>query len=247
MATPYLDTLYTTSIISELQKQFGYMSVMQVPRLQKIVISSGVGDVIQNRKRIEHVINEITLIAGQKAVPTKAKLSISNFKLREGMSIGVKVTLRKKRMYEFLYRLINIAIPRVKDFRGIKKHGFDGHGSYSLGIQEHIIFPEIDYDKIEKIIGLNITFVTSAKTDEEAKALLEKFNMPFYEIRGYHMAKKSLIYKALRTPKYRTRKVNRCNVCGRVRGYMRRFQLCRICFRNFASSGLIPGVKKSSW
>lgn len=179
MSAPYIKTLYATTVVPELQKQFGYKSVMQVPRLKKIVVSSGVGDVIQNRKRMEQVLDEVTLITGQKAVPTKARLSISNFKLREGMQIGVKVTLRRQRMYDFLYRLIHIAIPRIKDFRGIKKNGFDGHGSYSLGIKEHIIFPEIDYDKIEKIIGLNITFVTSAKTDEEAKALLEKFSMPF--------------------------------------------------------------------
>lgn len=179
MASPYFNNLYISDIVPKMKKQFGYKSVMQVPKLLKMVISSGVGDVIQNRKRIDNVIKEISAIAGQKAVATKARVSISNFKLREGMPIGVKVTLRKKRMYDFFYRLVHIAIPRIKDFRGIKKHGFDGHGSYSLGIQEHIIFPEIDYDSIEKIIGLNITFVTSAKTDEEAKALLEKFQMPF--------------------------------------------------------------------
>ncbi len=179
MAVPYFNELYASDIVPQLKKQFGYKSVMQVPRLMKIVVSSGVGDVIQNRKRIENVMEEISAITGQKPVSTKARLSISNFKLREGMPIGVKVTLRKKRMYDFFYRLVHIAIPRIKDFRGVKKNGFDGHGSYSLGIQEHIIFPEIDYDSIEKIIGLNITFVTSAKTDEEAKALLEKFQMPF--------------------------------------------------------------------
>ncbi len=179
MAVSYFNDLYTSDIVLELKKQFGYKSTMQVPKLLKIVVSSGVGDVIQNRKRIDNVMKEISAIVGQKAVATKARLSISNFKLREGMSIGVKVTLRKKHMYDFFYRLVHIAIPRIKDFRGIKKNGFDGHGSYSLGIQEHIIFPEIEYDSIEKIIGLNVTFVTSAKTDEEAKALLEKFQMPF--------------------------------------------------------------------
>ncbi len=178
MAVQYMEDLYT-SIVPKLKTQFGYSSVMQVPRLEKIVVSSGVGDVIQNRKRIENVQNEITLIVGQKAVPTQAKLSIANFKLREGMAIGVKVTLRKKRMYEFLYRLVHIAIPRIKDFRGLKNNGFDGNGSYSLGIKEHIVFPEIDYDKIEKVIGLNITFVTTAKTDEEASALLKELKMPF--------------------------------------------------------------------
>lgn len=178
MAVP-IDELYSKTVISELKKQFAYKSVMQVPKLEKIVVSSGVGDVIQNKKRVENVLQEITLITGQRAVVTYAKKSIANFKLREGMPIGVKVTLRKKKMYEFLFRLIHIALPRVRDFRGIKKNSFDGNGTYSLGIQEHIIFPEIDYDKIDKVIGLNITFCTSAKTDEEAAALLEKLQLPF--------------------------------------------------------------------
>lgn len=174
-----MNELYNTKVKGELKKLFSYKSIMQVPKLQKIVISSGVGDVIQNRKRLDSVKDEVTLIAGQQAVITKAKKSIANFKLREGMPIGVKVTLRNKQMYDFLFRLVHIAIPRVKDFRGIKMNGFDGHGGYSLGIKEHIIFPEIDYDKIDKVIGLNITFNTSAKTDEEAKALLEKMLLPF--------------------------------------------------------------------
>ena len=174
-----LDELYKDNIIPELMKQFNYTSSMQVPKLTKIVVSSGVGDLIQNKKRVENVMQEISIITGQKAVITKAKKSIANFKLREGMPIGSKVTLRRKKMYEFLFRLIHIALPRVRDFRGIKKNSFDGHGSYSLGIQEHIIFPEIDYDKIDKVIGLNITFCTTAKTDEEAIALLEKLQLPF--------------------------------------------------------------------
>ncbi len=174
-----LNELYKDTIVPELMKQFNYTTPMQVPKLTKIVVSSGVGDVIQNKKRVENVMQEISIITGQKAVITKAKKSIANFKLREGMPIGAKVTLRRKRMYEFLFRLIHIALPRVRDFRGIKKNSFDGHGSYSLGIQEHIIFPEIDYDKIDKVIGLNITFCTTAKTDEEAIALLEKLQLPF--------------------------------------------------------------------
>lgn len=171
--------LYSTKVKQELKEEFSYKSIMQSPRLEKIVISSGVGDVIQNRKRLDSVQEEVSLIAGQRAVITKAKKSISNFKLREGMPIGVKVTLRDKQMYVFLYRLVHVALPRVKDFRGIKRNGFDGHGGYSLGIREHIIFPEIDYDKIDKVIGLNITFNTTARTDQEAFALLEKMLLPF--------------------------------------------------------------------
>ena len=160
-------------------EEFGYKSVMQVPSLEKIVLSMGVGDAIDNKKALESAQNELSLIAGQRAVRTRAKKSISNFKLREGMEIGAKVTLRQSRMWEFLGRLVNIALPRVKDFRGINPNGFDGHGNYSLGITEHIIFPEIDYDKIDQITGLNVVIVTTAKTDQEARALLTKLNLPF--------------------------------------------------------------------
>ncbi len=174
-----MKTLYLGSVREELMKEFGYKSVMQVPRLEKIVLSMGVGDAIQNKKAIDSAQSELSLIAGQRAVRNKAKKSIANFKLREGMEIGVKVTLRQEKMWEFLDRLVNIALPRVKDFRGINPNAFDGHGNYSIGISEHIIFPEIDYDKIEQITGLNIVFVTTAQTDQEARALLGKLNMPF--------------------------------------------------------------------
>jgi large subunit ribosomal protein L5 len=174
-----MKTLYLGTIREELKKEFGYKSVMQVPRLEKIVLSMGVGDAIQNKKAIDSAQTELSLIAGQRAVRNKAKKSIANFKLREGMEIGVKVTLRQEKMWEFLDRLVNIALPRVKDFRGINPNAFDGHGNYSLGISEHIIFPEIDYDKIDQITGLNIVFVTTAQTDQEARALLGKLNMPF--------------------------------------------------------------------
>lgn len=174
-----MKTLYLGSVREELMKEFGYKSVMQVPRLEKIVLSMGVGDAIQNKKAIDSAQSELSLIAGQRAVRNKAKKSIANFKLREGMEIGVKVTLRQEKMWEFLDRLVNIALPRVKDFRGINPNAFDGHGNYSMGISEHIIFPEIDYDKIEQITGLNIVFVTTAQTDQEARALLGKLNMPF--------------------------------------------------------------------
>jgi len=170
---------YDETVRGELMKEFSYRSVMQIPSIKKIVLSVGVGEAIANKKALENAVNELTLIAGQKAVKTKAKKSIANFKLREGMEIGAKVTLRRTKMYEFLDRLVNVALPRVKDFRGVNANAFDGHGNYSLGIEEHIIFPEIEYDKIEQITGLNIVIVTDAGTDQEAKALLGKMNMPF--------------------------------------------------------------------
>ncbi len=176
---PTMRKQYEETAVPELQKEFGYKSVMEVPRLEKIVLSMGVGEAIQNKKALDNSQAELTLIAGQKAVRTKAKKSIANFKLRDGMEIGAKVTLRRERMWEFLDRLVNIALPRVKDFRGINPNAFDGHGNYSLGISEHIIFPEIDYDKIDQITGLNVVVVTTAKTDQEARALLSKLNLPF--------------------------------------------------------------------
>ena len=152
---------------------------MQIPRVEKVVLSMGVGSAIQNKKLIVNAQNELSLIAGQRAVRTKSRKSISNFKLRDGMDIGVKVTLRRDKMWEFIDRLVNVALPRVKDFRGINPNSFDGHGNYSLGITEHIIFPEIDYDKIEEINGFTVIVVTSAKTDAESRALLERLKFPF--------------------------------------------------------------------
>ena len=170
---------YQKEFISKLMKEFNYNNRMQVPRLQKIVVNLGLGEAIQNIKVLDSATNELMTITGQKPVPTKAKKSIANFKLRKGMSIGCLVTLRRDRMYEFFDRLVNIALPRVRDFRGVSSRSFDGRGNYSLGIKEQIIFPEIDYDKIDKIKGLNITIVTTAKTDEEGKALLGLLGMPF--------------------------------------------------------------------
>ena len=170
---------YENIVCNELIKQFGYTNKMMVPRLEKIVLNMGVKDATQDRKKLDAAANELTQISGQKCVITKAKKSIAGFKLREEMGIGVKVTLRKVRMYEFLDRLINIAMPRIRDFRGISPKSFDGHGNYAMGIKEHIIFPEIDYDRVEKIRGLDIIFVTTAKTNEEGLALLKNFNMPF--------------------------------------------------------------------
>jgi large subunit ribosomal protein L5 len=176
---PRLKKVYTEKIAPELFKELGYTSVMQTPKLTKIVISMGIGEAIANKKLLDAAATDLGLITGQRAVKTKAKKSIANFKLREGQEIGVMVTLRGAKMYEFLDRFVNVALPRVKDFRGINPNGFDGHGNYSLGITEQIIFPEIDFDKIERIAGLNINMVTTARTDAEAKALLTKFGMPF--------------------------------------------------------------------
>lgn len=176
---PRLKKHYIEEIAPALEKQLGYTSVMQIPKLTKIVVSMGVGEALTNKKLLDVAVSELSLITGQKAVKTKARKSIANFKIRQGQEIGAMVTLRGKVMYEFLDRLVNVALPRVKDFRGINGNAFDGHGNYALGIIEQIIFPEIDFDKIERVSGLNIVIVTTAKTDAEAKAFLEKFGMPF--------------------------------------------------------------------
>ena len=176
---PRLKKVYKDEIAPALVKEFSYTTPMQVPAIKKVVVSMGVGEALTNKKLLDAAVTDLTLITGQKAVKTRAKKSIANFKLREGNEVGAMVTLRGTIMYEFLDRLINVSLPRVKDFRGIKATGFDGHGNFSLGITEQIIFPEIDFDKITKIAGMNITIVTSAKTDAEAKSLLTKFNMPF--------------------------------------------------------------------
>ena len=171
--------LYKNEVAPALMKKFEYKSPMQIPKLDKIVINVGVGDAKENSKAIDSVINDISIIAGQKAVPTFAKKSVANFKLREGMKIGVKVTLRGERMYEFVDRLFNFSLPRVRDFKGINPNAFDGRGNYSLGLKEQLIFPEIEYDKVEKIRGMDIAFVTTSNTDEEAKELLTLLGAPF--------------------------------------------------------------------
>jgi large subunit ribosomal protein L5 len=177
--TPRLKDEYKSRVIKALKDEFGYKNVMQVPKLKTIVVSRGVGNAVADKKLIEYSVDELTIITGQKAVPTISKKDVANFKLRKGMPIGTRVTLRGERMYEFLDRLITSALPRVRDFGGIKASGFDGRGNYSLGVTEQIIFPEIDIDKIKSIDGLNITFVTSAATDKEAKSLLTELGMPF--------------------------------------------------------------------
>ena len=170
---------YKTEIVPKLVGRFGYKSVMQVPKLEKITINMGVGEAVADKKVLQSAVDDLQKITGQKAVVTVARKSIAGFKIREGMPIGCKVTLRRERMYEFLDRLITVAIPRIRDFRGFSSRGFDGRGNYSVGVKEQIIFPEIDYDKIDAIRGMDITFTTNAKSDEEARALLEQFRFPF--------------------------------------------------------------------
>ena len=170
---------YENEIVDALMKKFGYKNKMQVPKLDKIVVNMGVGEAKENAKILESAASDLEIITGQKAVLTKAKNSIANFKIREGMAIGCKVTLRGEKMYEFLDRLVNLALPRVRDFRGVNPNSFDGRGNYALGIKEQIIFPEIEYDKVDKVRGMDVIFVTTAKTDEEARELLTQFGMPY--------------------------------------------------------------------
>ena len=174
-----LKDLYYSEIVDALTKKFGYKNVMQVPKLDKIVINMGVGEAKENAKLLDAAVSDLETITGQKVITTKAKNSVANFKIREGMPIGCKVTLRGEKMYEFLDRLVNLALPRVRDFRGVNPNSFDGRGNYALGIKEQYIFPEIEYDKIDKTRGMDVIFVTTAKTDEEGRELLKLFNMPF--------------------------------------------------------------------
>ena len=174
-----LNDLYTQSIRPDLIKEAGYGNPLQVPKLEKIVINMGIGEAVQDSKKVAAAVSELSLITGQKPITTKAKKSVAGFKLREGMAIGCKVTLRRDRMYEFLDRLITIALPRVRDFRGLNPRSFDGYGNYAMGLKEQIVFPEIDYDRIDSVRGMDIIFVTSAKTDDEARELLRRFSFPF--------------------------------------------------------------------
>ena len=174
-----LKETYQNEISVAMQKKFGYKNVMEIPKLDKIVINMGVGEAKENAKALESAVRDMEIIAGQKPVVTKAKKSVANFKIREGLAIGCKVTLRGEKMYEFADRLINLSLPRVRDFRGVNPNAFDGRGNYALGIKEQLIFPEIEYDKVEKVLGMDIIFVTTAKTDEEGRELLKLFGMPF--------------------------------------------------------------------
>jgi large subunit ribosomal protein L5 len=182
MAKPYeprLAAVYRDEVRAKMKEQFGYTSDMQIPRIDKIVLNMGIGEGVGDKKKVQAAMAELELIAGQKPVPCVAKKSIAGFKLRDGMVIGTKVTLRRDKMYEFLDRLVNIALPRVRDFRGLNGKSFDGHGNYAMGLKEHIVFPEIDYDKVDTVRGMDIVVQTSAKNDEEAKALLAAFSFPF--------------------------------------------------------------------
>ena len=178
---PRLKTVYRESIRSAMKEKFSYTNEMQIPKLDKIVLNIGIGEAVADSKKVQAAIADLTAIAGQKPVPTKARKSIAGFKLREGMVVGAKVTLRKDRMYEFLDRLITIALPRVKDFRGLKPTSFDGRGNYAMGLKEHIVFPEINYDQIDQMWGMDIIVATTAKTDDEARALLKEFQFPFVQ------------------------------------------------------------------
>ena len=174
-----LQERYENEVVKSLMEKFNYSSKMQAPKIEKIVLNIGVGDAVSNSKLLDDAVNELTLITGQKPVVTRAKKSIAGFKLREGQAIGCKVTLRGERMYEFLDKLVNVSLPRVRDFRGVSNNSFDGRGNYTLGVKEQLIFPEIEYDKVDKVRGMDVIFVTTAKTDEEARELLTQFNMPF--------------------------------------------------------------------
>ena len=174
-----LREIYQTQVVDALMKKFEYKNIMEVPKIEKVVINMGVGEAKENVKILDAAMSDLQIITGQKPIITKAKKSVANFKIREGMPIGCKVTLRGEKMYEFVDRLINLALPRVRDFRGVNPNAFDGRGNYALGIKEQLIFPEIEYDKIDKVRGMDVIFVTTAKTDEEARELLTQFNMPF--------------------------------------------------------------------
>ncbi len=179
-----LKQFYRENVVQQMMEQFSYNSVMEVPRIEKITLNIGVGEAVSDKKVIEHALKDLTAISGQKPVVCLARKSIAGFKIRDGWPIGVKVTLRADRMYEFLDRLISISIPRIRDFRGLNRKSFDGRGNFSMGIKEQIIFPEIDYDKIDSIRGMDITITTSAKTDDEARSLLEKFNLPLKKVKA---------------------------------------------------------------
>ena len=255
--TAQLKQVYNEQIAPALQKQFNYGSKMEIPVLKKIVINQGLGDATQDKKIIDVAINEISAICGQKAVATYSKKDIANFKLRKKMPIGVMVTLRRERMYEFLEKLVRIALPRIRDFKGIESK-FDGRGNYTLGIQEQIIFPEINIDSVDRIQGMNITFMAkeSMKAREvkraklvaryaEKRAALKKVIATSEDpAEAYEAARKLQSIPKNANP---IRLHNRCKITGRPKGYMRQFGLSRIQFREMASSGLIPGVKKASW
>ncbi len=220
--TPRLKEQYESEIRPRLKEELGLDSIMQTPRIEKITLNMGVGEAKTESKLLDSAIEELTTIAGQRAQIRKARKSIAQFKLREGMAVGARVTLRGDRMYEFLDRLVSIALPRIRDFRGLNPRSLDGRGNFSLGIREQLIFPEINYDDIQQVRGLDVTITTSAANYEHALA-------------------------QRRPQKYKVRNYTRCNRCGRPRAVFRKFGLCRICLRELAHQGAIPGMTKSSW
>ena len=235
---------YQKDVVPALKKEFGYTNVMAIPRIEKVVVNMGLGEATSNAKLADVGADELGRITGQKAVVRRATKSIAQFKLRQGMPVGAMVTLRGERMYEFLDRLISVALPRVRDFRGVSPKGFDGRGNYTLGLRDQLLFPEIDYMKVDKARGMNVSVVTTAKTDEEARKLLQLLGMPF---RTRLMATTAKMASEAKTLKYKIRHRNRCQLCGRPRAYMRKFDMCRLCFRKLALEGDVTGVTKSSW
>jgi large subunit ribosomal protein L5 len=242
---PRLKTRYREEILPALQSEFDIKNVMQVPGLTKIVVNMGVGEAARDSKLIEGAVRDLTAITGQKPTVTKARKSIAQFKLREGMPIGAHVTLRGDRMWEFADRLLSLALPRIRDFRGLSPKQFDGRGNYTFGLTEQSVFHEIDQDKIDRSRGMDITVVTTATTDDEGRALLERSASP--SRRTEQMAKKALINKANKKPKFAVQGYTRCQRCGRPKAVYRKFGLCRICLREMAHRGELPGVTKSSW
>jgi large subunit ribosomal protein L5 len=226
-----LRSRFEKEVAPALLKELELENPMAVPRLHKIVVNMGVGEATQNAKVLDPAVNELGQITGQKPVVTRAKKSIAAFKVRAGQSIGAMVTLRGDRMYEFFDRLVNIVLPRVRDFKGVSTRSFDGRGNFTLGLHDQLIFPEISYEKVDKLKGMNVTIVTTGVND----------NL------GASLATTAKRVKDAKKPKFSTRKHNRCKLCGRPRGYLRKFGICRLCFRQLALRGEIPGVSKSSW
>ena len=251
---------YNDEIRQQLIERFGYSSAMQAPRLQKITLNMGVGDAKQDSKVLDAATEQLATIAGQQPSVRRARKSIAQFKVREGMPVGLSVTLRRERAYEFLDRLMTIAIPRIRDFRGLKPTSFDGRGNYSLGVREQIIFPEIDYDAVDAVRGLDVTITTSAaerrrglRPPRGVRHALQPRGQSLCAVRAVRerrerlMAKTSQRVRQARPAKYKTREYTRCRRCGRARSVYRKFGVCRICLRELAHNGYVPGMTKSSW
>jgi large subunit ribosomal protein L5 len=253
-----LQEYYKQTVVPQLLTKFGYKSIMEVPRITKITLNMGVGEAVGDKKVLDNAVGDMTKIAGQKPVVTKARKAIAVFKIREGYPIGCMLTLRGNRMYEFLDRLVTIAMPRIRDFRGISGKGFDGRGNYNVGVKEQIIFPEIEYDKIDALRGMNISITTTAKNDEEAKALLAEFKFPFKNAELFAVINNVKLsdeermdarLKIQQLPRNASpsRQRNRCALTGRPRGVFRKFGLCRNKLREIAMRGEVPGMTKASW